>query len=127
MSPGFAVLVLMNNYFHDVATAMLLACAIAMRTITANLENNRDREVLAYFTRLYRGVKSLAAICVVWIVLGGIPRILTFRSFEWTNAVAKNHEAGLIAKYVIAVCMMAVGAYLWRMQIKKPKKMGFKL
>lgn len=125
MSPGFAVYILMNNYFHDVATAMLLACGIALKVIIGKLEHTRDEAVLAYFSRLFRGVNRLAWISVAWIVLGGIPRIMTFSTFEWANAVAKHHEAGVIAKYLIASCMMAAGAYLWQSQVGKMRERVF--
>jgi uncharacterized membrane protein len=126
MTPGFAVFILMNNYFHDVATTMLLACGIAMLLIIRQLGNGSDAATLDYFSRLFRGVHRLAWISVAWILVGGIPRVLTFNSFEWANAVEKHHEAGLIAKYVIAVFMMVLGAYLWAAQLRKLRDRGIR-
>ncbi len=119
MSQGFAVFILMNNYFHDVATAMLLACAIAMRAVLQPLEQAQDASSLAYFSNLARGINKVAWFSAAWILLSGIPRVLTFTTFEWPHAVEKHHEAGLIVKYVVAVTMMIAGAYLWYAFFKK--------
>ena len=113
MSHGLAVFILMNNYFHDVATAMLLACGIALSALLRPLAGSEDAATLAYFSRLARGVERVAWFSVGWIIVSGIPRVLTFSTFEWPNAVEKNHETGLIVKYCIAVVMTAVGAGLW--------------
>lgn len=113
MSPGYAVFLLMNNYFHDVATAMLLACGIALWIIIKQREGIKDPAAAGYFLKLARGINGVAKFSLGWIIIAGIPRVLTFRSFEWPNAVGKHHEAGLIAKYVIALAMMLAGAWLW--------------
>lgn len=113
MSPGFAVFILMNNYFHDVATAMLLACAIALRMVLSQAGESRDQRAAASFVRLYNGINRVAWFSMAWIVLSGIVRVATFREFEWANAVEKHHEAGLMAKYVLAFLILAAGAWLW--------------
>lgn len=112
----------MNNYFHDLATAMPLACGIVAWMIFRKFERGMDDTVTAYFLRLYKGMTRLAWFSLAWIILGAIPRALTFTTFEWPNAVEKHHEAGLIAKYVIAVVMMLSGGALWFLLMKKTGK-----
>lgn len=114
MSQGFAVFLLMNNYFHDVATAMLLACCVVLGVLLRHLGGERDLPLFAYARALFRGVTAIFWFSVAWIVASGIIRIATFRSFEWFNTTQKHFEAGLLVKYGIAVVMMAVGAVLWR-------------
>ncbi len=128
MSRSFAVFILMSNYFHDVATALLLASGIVMRVIVKNLEKEKgaDEAQTRYFTALYRSVTYLAWFSVAWIVAGGVLRIATFSSFEWPNAVEKHLETGLIVKYIIALCMTAAGAVLWvrlARRMKNPSSM----
>ena len=113
MSQGFAVFLLMNNYFHDVATAMLLACCIVLWTIRKNLGEERDDALMRYAAALYRGITAIFWFSVLWIIVSGIVRIATVQSFEWPNFAQKRHEAGLIAKYCIAVVMMALGMRWW--------------
>jgi hypothetical protein len=114
MSPGFATFILMNNYFHDVATAMLLACGIVLRVMQRNLGEERDGTLTRYAQALFRGVTGIFWFSVLWIFASGVLRIATFRSFEWHNTTQKHFEAGLLVKYAIAVVMMVVGAFLWR-------------
>jgi len=123
MSPGFAVFVLMNNYFHDVATALILACGAAAWMLLKRVENAASGSVTAYFLVLYNKITRVFWFSIGWIIVGGIIRALTFSTFEWPNAVEKHHEAGLIAKYAIATIMMVIGAYLWIVVSRRVKKL----
>ncbi len=113
MSQGFATFILMNNYFHDVATAMLLACSVVLWVLLRNLGDERDEGLLRYVSALYRGVSGIFWFSVLWIIASGVVRIATFHSFEWHNTTQKHFEAGLLVKYAIAVVMMIVGGLLW--------------
>ena len=113
MSPGFATFLLMNNYFHDVATAMLLACCIVLWVLLKHLDQGQDDVLKRYVAALFRGVTAVFWFSVAWIVASGIVRIATFREFEWFNTTQKNFEAGLLVKYGIAAVMMIVGSILW--------------
>jgi len=113
MSQGFATFILMNNYFHDVATAMLLACGIVLWVMMKHLGDDRDGSLTGYAAALFRGVTAMFRFSVLWIVASGILRISTFRSFEWFNTTQKHFEAGLLVKYAIAVAMMILGSVLW--------------
>jgi hypothetical protein len=103
----------MSNYFHDVATAMLLACGIVLRVLARNQDQEKDAVLRKYADDMHRSVNRLAWFSVVWIIAGGILRFATFRSFEWWNAVQKHLETALLVKYGIATLMMIAGAVLW--------------
>jgi ABC-type dipeptide/oligopeptide/nickel transport system permease subunit len=124
MSPGFATFILMNNYFHDVATAMLLACGIVLGVMLKHLGEEHDEAVMRYAAALFRGVTVLFRFSALWIIASGMLRIATFRSFEWHNTTQKHFEAGLLVKYGIAAVMMIVGAFLW---VKLSRRMKSRL
>ena len=113
MTPSFATFLLMSNYFHDVATAMLLACGIVLRVLARNQDQEKDAVLRKYADDMHRSVNRLAWFSLVWIIAGGILRVATFRSFEWWNAVQKHLEVALLVKYGIATLMMIAGAVLW--------------
>jgi hypothetical protein len=113
MSPGFATFLLMNNYFHDVATAMLLACSVVLWVMLRHLGVKQDEVLMRYVTALFRGITAIFWFSVLWIIASGIVRIVTFREFEWFNTTQKHFEAGLFVKYGIAITMMVVGSFLW--------------
>lgn len=117
IGPGLANFLHMNNYFHDVATALLAASGIVLCIILRRFcrEEGRgtDPEMIAYFSRVYVGMRRLAHFSLVWILLGGIPRTLYFRSFEWTNAMEHGQVPALILKHAMSFILVALGALLW--------------
>jgi len=104
---------MMNNYFHDVATALLLSSGVAMWFIMKRLGTTTDKAVLRYFLDLQRGMAMLAKVSLFWIVLGGIPRIIFYTEFEWSNAAGKAQVPALIVKHALFVLFIGAGAYLW--------------
>lgn len=112
----------MNNYFHDVATAMLLACAIVLWAIRKAEIPGGDSVANEYASAMRRSVMHMVWFSVAWIAVSGVIRTTTVEEFEWKNFVDKGLEAGLIAKYVIAVVMMAVGVYVLVKQAGRVKK-----
>ncbi len=113
MSQSLGVLIMMNNYFHDVATALLLASGVAMWVIVKRLEHTTQRAVLEYFLNIYSGITRLAKISLVWILVGGVPRTIAYQEFEWANALGNNQIPALIVKHILAFLFVGTGAYLW--------------
>lgn len=118
MSPSLGVAIMMNNYFHDVATALLLASGIVMAVIVKRFGSGTDPAVTTYFLSIYAGVTRLARFSLAWIILGGIPRTIFYTRFEWANAAGKSQIPALIVKHVLAFVFVGAGAYLW-MKIHK--------
>lgn len=125
MSPSFATFLLMNNYFHDVATAMLLACCVVLWVLLKHLGDERDAALTTYARSLYRGVSGMFWFSVAWIIISGAIRIATFHAFEWHNTTQKHFEAGLLVKYAVAAVMMIIGSVLWtRLSRRMRRKLG---
>lgn len=113
MSPAFAVFIMMNNYFHDVATAMLMACSITMWAVLNQYENKKSPGARVFLMQIHNAVSKIANVSFIWIIISSIPRILTLSTFEWKNAVNSQHTSGLAIKYVLALFMIIAGTYLW--------------
>lgn len=122
MSPSLGVFIMMNNYFHDVATALLLASGIVMWVIVKRLEGSEEKNVIRYFLSIYAGVTRLAKVSLVWILVGGIPRTIAYKEFEWANAVGKGQVPALIVKHILAFIFVGGGAYLWIKLSKRVRK-----
>lgn len=128
MGSTFGVFLLMNNYFHDVATALLAASGIVLKVMlvryrsalansanSANSGNTKDTEdAREYFARVYKGMRAIARGSLLWILFGGIPRTLFYRNFEWANAVEHGQATALIVKHALAFFLVAIGAWLWK-------------
>jgi hypothetical protein len=121
MSETGGVILMMNNYFHDVATALLLASGIAIWVIYKKLGGSDEPGVRAYFLRLYDSLTFLAKFSLAWIILGGIPRTYFYTEFEWSHYAGKSQVPALIVKHILAFAFVSAGAHLW---IKIRKKVG---
>jgi hypothetical protein len=115
MSPGLGVAVMMNNYFHDVATALLAASAFALwAQYRAWEQGGAGVEAGRYFLAVHARMTKLARFAFWWIILGGIPRTWFYRSFEWANAADKMQVPALLVKHVLAFAFVGVGISMWR-------------
>jgi hypothetical protein len=121
MSPTLGVIIMMNNYFHDVATALLVASGVTMWVIVRKYGNNSQGETTDYFLGIYRSITRLARFSLAWIILGGIPRTIFYKDFEWANAVGKDQVPALIIKHILAFTLVGTGAYVWLKISKRVK------
>ena len=119
IGPGLGNFLLMNTYFHDVATALFAATGLVLwlmlrryRAETAG-GSGQEQEIGAYMVLVYSGMKKLARASLIWIFIGGIPRTLYFKSFEWANAAEHGQVPALIMKHSLAFFFVALGAVLW--------------
>jgi len=124
MSEIRGVILMMNNYFHDVATALLLASAIAVWIVYRKFGDSDKTGVREYFLRMYESLTFLAKFSLAWIIIGGIPRTYFYSEFEWSHYAGKSQVPALIVKHVLAFIFVSVGAYLWikiRRKVKEIK------
>lgn len=124
MSSTLGVFIMLNNYFHDVATALLLASGVTMWILLKRLGSSKERLVNEYFLRVYKGVTGLAKFSLGWILIGGIPRTIFYKDFEWANAVGKAQIPALIVKHILAFIFVGAGAYLWIRLSKKIREVN---
>lgn len=119
------ILIVINNYFHDVATAVLLSSAVVMFVIARYVGDNPGEELKKFFISAYRTISKFAIFALVWIILGGIPRTIFFKRIEWPTAVGKGLVMALILKHVLMFSTVAVGVVFWlrlRFKVRKFRK-----
>lgn len=113
LSPAAGVALMMNNYFHDVATALLAASAFALWAL-AKLQDRMPGEASPeFFLSAYARMALFARVSIVWIVLGGIPRTIFYRDFEWANAAGRGQVPALVVKHVLMFILVGLGAWGW--------------
>jgi hypothetical protein len=112
MSSGWGILIILNNYFHDVATATLLSSAVILYVLGRQAERGGIGERQA-FERAYKTLTRFAWGALAWIILGGIPRTIFFRTFEFIPAQQKGIVLDLIIKHVVLVSTVIAGAVMW--------------
>ncbi len=115
MSPAAGIALMMNNYFHDVATALLASSAFALWVLLRRYESGeRGVEAARYFLEIQRSMAKLARFSLAWIVLGGIPRTIWYADFEWANAAGRGQVPALMVKHVVAFVLVGFGIAFWR-------------
>jgi hypothetical protein len=113
ISPALGLAIMMNNYFHDVATALLLGSAVALWAMVKRFDPAGGPAVTRYLLRIHGAMTGLARIALAWIVLGGVPRVIFFMDFEWANAVGRLQVPALVLKHVLIFAAVGAGAALW--------------
>ena len=116
INPILGIAIMMNNYFHDVATALLGASGVALWVIMKRYDEHprqNERDVTEYFLALYKSMTKLARFSLYWILIGGVPRTLFYKDFEWVTAVQHGQVPALIVKHILAFTFVGIGVHLW--------------
>lgn len=114
---------MMNNYFHDVATALLITSAFVMITLSRTAERQGHIEAVRYFVDVYPRLTLLARIALGWIWIGGTVRLFTYMDFEFANAVGKDQVPALIVKHLVMFSFVGAGGYLWLRLSRRVKEL----
>lgn len=106
------ILVIMNNYFHDVATATLLAAAVIMWVLERRARSGAPGD-LVLLGHAYPTLTRFANIALLWVILGGIPRLITFNTHD-LGAVRDDLGLAIGVKHVVEVGAVVAGVVMWR-------------
>lgn len=114
LTPLLKVLIILNNYFHDVATAMLFSSALII-WLLGRRASARGPEAVRALANAYPVLTHVAQFSLVWIVIGGIPRMLFFQQVEWNMADPSNKYlfAALMVKHAFMWAAVAAGTVMW--------------
>lgn len=115
------ILVMLNNYFHDFATALVVVCTYGMFLLTRYAETKGGQESRTMVVSVYPKMVHLAGGSVVFMLIAGIVRAFTYKEFEWHDAVATGQVTALMVKHVLLFMLFAYGIYLWFVVYKKVK------
>jgi hypothetical protein len=113
-SAGLGVAVMMNNYFHDVATAMLAASAFCLFAIEKARDAINTEAATLFFLKTYRIMVKFFHFALWWIVIGGVPRTIFFASFEWNHFADKQQVPALAVKHILMAVLVIWGVFAWR-------------
>ena len=114
ISPELGVAIMMNNYFHDVATALLVASAWCIYALVRTQAEISEHLGTLFFLKAYRRMVTFFRFALYWIIIGGIPRTIFYTSFEWANAADKLQVPALMVKHVLMVVLVVWGIIAWR-------------
>ena len=105
---NWAIVILLSNYFHDLAVAMLFSAMLCGWLLERRLsEGGLLSGPIA--REIHRVSRHVAVGALVWIVLGGIIRTVTYRQFEWSEAAGRGQVTALVVKHVVLVGITLLG------------------
>ena len=126
MGTFFDIALMVSNYSHDIATAMLAVSAAAMYIISKSYPNVEDKSVDSYFFKLNGSINKIAKYSLLWILIAGVPRIVFFTSYEWYSGGGNMLIAAIIIKHVIMFTLVGIGLMHWGRLRKKVKTLKLK-
>lgn len=106
-----SVAIVLNNYFHDLATGVFAACAIALWGLARSARG--DAQKADALGPTYHALTIALWISVAWIVLGGVPRTVFFPRYEFIPAVGKHIVPALVVKHVLMFTSVGIGVFAW--------------
>jgi hypothetical protein len=112
MSNTWSILIIINNYLHDVATAVLLSSAVILYVLGRQAREGSEGERRA-LVRAYGTLTRFAWGALAWIVVGGIPRTIFFPTYEFIPASVKGIVLDLVIKHVLLVSGVIAGGVMW--------------
>ena len=109
-----AIAVMMNNFFHDFAVALLATSLIAIWYCSggrAGLDLDARRRIYRFFGKVTFG-------CWVWIVIGGGIRSWAYYDYEYLPAAGRGQIAALVIKHILLVSLVVFGVWI-QVKIKR--------
>lgn len=102
---------MLNNYLHDLATAVWLVSTLAL-VLLAKRAPSESGEVKAFATSLAKPVSTIVDISLIWIFVGGAIRAAAFTTYEWLPAAGRGQIAMLVVKHILLFAVVSVGVFL---------------
>jgi hypothetical protein len=101
------ILVMLNNYFHDLATAVFAVSALGAYFLQRTLAMRAAPEVVR---PVAEGLRKVGIYALVWTLAGGYLRGRFYHQYEYMEAAGRGQVPALIAKHVLLVVLVTLGA-----------------
>lgn len=107
-----AVLVMLNNLFHDFSVALLFSCLIVLSVIGRRIRQGGGTDPIPLARSIVGVLNKVILGCWVVIILGGIVRTLAYEDFEWSEAAGRGQVTALVIKHVVLVSLVVLGTHI---------------
>lgn len=113
ISPALGIVLMLNNYVHDVATGLLLLSALWVGWSARDLGDEPRAAAVEFFTKTYRRCVRFVWGSLVVIIVTGVVRTVFFMRFEWFPALGRGLVPILVLKHVLIFTLLGAGGYAW--------------
>lgn len=103
---NFAVVIMMSNYLHDLATGLLfgsiVAYFLAAKVVSAQFAGTSESQKEARIA-LYLRLRPVVVGALAAVLLLGIPRMIFYDDYEWLPAAGRGQITALVLKHIVLV------------------------
>ena len=117
------ILVMMNNYFHDLAAGIVFVCGVMMFTMVKASNNIGSKPAKEIVLRVYPTLVHIIGGSIIFMLFAGVIRTFTYKEFEWANAVGVGQVYAIMVKHVVLGAIFFYGIALWVKAHRKIKIM----
>lgn len=97
----FDILIILNNFMHDLAAAMWFCGVIVLSIIVKSYGHEERKGIKPYVKKLFFKIKKITNISLIIVLLGGIVRAVNYHRYEWLPALGRDQVLLLIIKHVL--------------------------
>ena len=97
-----AIVVMLNNYFHDLAVAFLFASSLMAHLVLRHWPGPPP-------AALSRTLQRVAWGSLTWVMLGGVVRAWYYKEYEWLPKAGTAQIPALMVKHVLLVGLTVWG------------------
>ena len=109
------VLIMFNNFFHDLAAAMLFCAMLGLFAVSKEMRAAISAQHAASLRRLEKLFFKAAGWSLFFIIVLGAVRAFNYRTFEWYAAVERGQVAALVVKHILFFFIVAAGFFcIWK-------------
>jgi hypothetical protein len=113
MQHAVHVVMMTINYSHDIATALLATSGAALWMLSMNFPTDATPAAERFFVGAYRGITRIAKDSLYWIVLAGVPRVIFYMQYEWSDLAGDLQIVAVVIKHIVMFLLVGTGVYFW--------------
>ena len=126
MTPMIPVVIMSINYSHDIATALLAVSGAVLWMLSSLFPSEDSSGLERYFVAAYHGITRLAKLSLFWILAAGVPRIVFYTQYEWSDAAGDLQVIAIIIKHVVMFLLVGTGLFYWHKLAKRVQQLHLK-
>jgi hypothetical protein len=104
---------MLNNYYHDFSTALIIVCTYAMALMVRFAEREGAGLFRKKVPKIYPRMLHVTGGSLVLLFMAGIVRSFTYKWFEWVEVLGMGQIVVLIFKHVLMFAIVGYGIYVW--------------
>lgn len=106
------IVIMINNYSHDIATAFLAVSGLSFWIIIKNYPKGSER-LEGYFSISNKTIARVGRYSLLWVLIAGVPRVIFYKTHEWSNAAGGLQVTAILIKHVVMFLLVGIGIFYW--------------